>query len=228
MKLSCLITTISMLLFATGAHAEPKLVVTEPVHNFGALVQGEKFNHIFHIKNSGDSPLTIHKVNASCGCTAAHASSPVIQPGKTGEIKVTFDSANFTGKVTKNVVIDTNDPKTPEFTLALTGTINEEIHITPRQLNLGQIKAGSGTTTTITLTNKSNRPLRILSAKAQITQITAEVKKNHLKPGESGTIEVTITPKPTDRMLSGYLTIATDSPKKGEFVVPIYGSPTAK
>ena len=53
----------------------------------------------------------------------------------------------------------------------------------------------------------------------------AEIKNSQLKEGESAVIEVIVTPKTTDRILSGYLTIVTDSPRKSEIVVPVYGSP---
>lgn len=224
-KLSFLATCL-VLTVITTAHASSQLVVPEPSFNFGTLVQGEKLHHTFSFKNNGDSPLSILRVVPTCGCTAANASSPVIQPGKSGEIKIVFDSTNFSGKVTKNVTLETNDPKAPSYTLSLNGTIIEEIQITPRQLNLGQIKAGNPARSTITLTNRGNGSLKIISAKAQIPQITAEIKKQQLRSGESAAIEITVTPKATDRILSGYLTITTDSPKKGEIVIPVYGSPT--
>ena len=106
MRFSLLLVTAFLLITATSALAAPKLMVPEPGFSFGSIVQGDKVNHVFPIANNGDSPLNIQRLSASCGCTAANASAPVIQPGKRGEIRVTFDSANFTGKVTKNVVIE--------------------------------------------------------------------------------------------------------------------------
>jgi uncharacterized membrane protein len=224
-KTASLLAITLVLSVVAAAHAASQLVVPESSFNFGTIVQGEKVHHIFSVKNSGDAPLSILRVVPSCGCTAANASTPVIQPGKSGEIKIVFDSTNFFGRVTKNIALETNDPKTPSYNLSLSGTIMEEIQITPRQVNLGQIKAGNPAKSTVTLTNRGNKPLRILSAKAQIPQITAEIGKKQLQSGESGTIEITVKPKPADRILSGYLTITTDSLKKSELVIPIYGSP---
>lgn len=225
-KISALLAATLFLSITATVHAASQIVAPEPNFNFGSIVQGEKLYHSFSIKNNGDTPLSILRMVPSCGCTAANASSPVIQPGKSGEIKIVFDSTNFSGKVTKNIAVETNDPKTPSYTLTLNGTIVEEIQITPRQVSLGQIKVGNPARAAVTLTNRGNKPLKILSAKAQIPQITAEIGKKQLKTGESGTIEITVTPKPTDRILSGYLTITTDSPRKSEIVVPVYGSPT--
>jgi copper(I)-binding protein len=227
MKLFSVLTAALIIFFCCGisAHALPQLVVDDPTFNFGTIPQGKKVSHIFAIKNSGDAPLTIQKVRPSCGCTAANASTPVLQPGKTGEIKITFNSANFSGKVSKTVFLDTNDPKSPAYTLTLTGTITEEIQIAPRQLNLGKIKVGTPKGMTITVTNRGDRPLKLISVKAQIPQLAATIRKNQLKAGESGTIDVTVTPRAEDDMLSGYLSIATDNPQKSEILIPVYASP---
>lgn len=226
MKLSSAITTALFLIILSGtsALAAPQLVVDEPDFSFGTISQGKKVNHVFAIRNSGDTPLTIQRVRPSCGCTAANASSPVIQPGKSGEIKITFDSTNFSGKVSKTVFLDTNDPKSPAVTLTLTGSITEEIQIAPRQLNLGQTKIGTPKEVTISVTNRGNKPLKLVSAKSPISQVVARIRKDQLKPGESGIIDVTVTPRAEDRMLSGYLFITTDNPQKSEITVPLYAS----
>lgn len=222
------ILTAALIIFnccGNSAHALPQLVVDDPTFNFGIVQQGNKVTHVFTIRNSGDAPLTIQKVRPSCGCTAANSSTPMLNPGKTGEIKITFDSTNFSGKVSKTVFLDTNDPKSPAYTLTLTGSITEEIQIAPRQLNLGKIKIGIPQRATITLTNRADRPLRLISVKAQIPQLAATIRKSHLKTGESGTIDVTVTPRVDDNMLSGYLSIITDNPQKSEIIIPVYASP---
>ena len=50
------------------------------------------------------------------------------------------------------------------------------------------------------------------------------IRKAQLKQGESGVIDVTVTPRAEDRMLSGYLFITTDNPQKSEIIVPLYAS----
>ena len=215
----------AIILTAATAMATPQLAVGEPNFNFGTIPQGKKVNHVFTIKNAGDAQLNIQRVRPSCGCTAANASSPAIQPGKSGEIKVAFDSTNFSGKVSKTVFLDTNDPKTPAFQLTLSGTITEEVLLSPRLLNLGQIKIGAAKEVNITVTNRGSRPLRLTAAKSQLPQLAADIKKNLLRPGESGTIEVTVKPRAEDRMMSGYLSITTDNPQKSEIVIPVYASP---
>ena len=46
----------------------------------------------FKFINTGKEPLIISKANASCGCTVPEWPKDAIAPGKSGEIKVVFDS----------------------------------------------------------------------------------------------------------------------------------------
>lgn len=211
-------------LSAATAFATPRISVERPVHNFGALIQGKKLDHTFTIKNSGDTPLKITHIRPACGCTAANASSPTVAPGKTSEIKVTFNSANFFGAVSKTIAVETNDPDTPVYTLTLAGTITEEVAVKPKQLNLGQVKPETSTIQYVTIENRSNRQLKLTAMKSPMPQLQIKSDKTQIKPGDSARITVTVTPRKDDRMLSGYLTISTDNPDKQEIMVPVYGS----
>lgn len=210
---------------STAALAAPVMVVEHPVHNFGSISEGTKIDHVFTIRNGGDSSLNIIKVRPSCGCTAANVSSPTIPPGKTGEIKATFNSTNFSGAMTKTISVDTNDPKTPTVTLTMKGMVTSDLQITPKQLNFGQVKIGKTETQSVIIENHGRKPLKILSVKTPMPQVSLRNDKQTLKRGESAKVEVSVTPRSQDRILSGYLTISTDHPSKGDISVPIYGSP---
>lgn len=215
---------ISAFWVATAA-AAPEIAVDQPAFDFGPIQQGKKVEHIFTIKNRGDTPLAIKNVRPSCGCTAVSTTTSLIPPGKTAGIKASFNSANFSGAIHKTVSVDTNDPKTPATTLILKGTVVEEIQITPKQLNLGQIKINETTRAVIVISNRGSNPLRLAAIKSPLTQIAAVADKKILKPGESGKISVSVSPGSGDRLLSGYLSIATDSPARREILVPVYGTP---
>ena len=63
----------------------------------------------FAFTNVGEEPLVINQAIASCGCTVPSYTKEPIQPGKKGEIKVTY---NGTGKVPghfkKSITVRTN------------------------------------------------------------------------------------------------------------------------
>ncbi|MBT0662812.1 DUF1573 domain-containing protein [Geobacter pelophilus] len=224
MKATLYICFILLALSAATASAAPQIQVQRPSHNFGTLIQGKKLDYTFLIKNTGDSPLKILHIRPACGCTAANASSPVVNPGKTSEIKVTFNSANFFGNVSKTIAVESNDPTTPVITLTLAGNIIEELAVKPKQLNLGQVKPDVAVTNYVTVENRGSKTVKLTAVKTPMPQLSIKTDKTMLKPGESARISVTITPRQDDRMLSGYITIATDNPEKQEIMVPVYGS----
>lgn len=202
--------------------ATPRLAVDQPTFNFGAIPQGKKLDHLFTFTNKGDAPLTIEQVRTSCGCTAANIASRLIEPGKKGEIKVTFDSTNFAGNISKTVFVHSNDPQVPIFSLILQGSVIEEIPVTPRQLNLGTIKAGGTGEAIVTIDNRSDKPLALKSIRTTNPRLSATLNKNLLKPGESGKVSVTATPGVEDRSLNGFIFITTDHPAKPELSIPVF------
>lgn len=224
MKSSLFISFVLVSFSAAFASAAPIIQAQQPSHNFGTLIQGKKLDHTFIIRNNGDTPLKISHIRPACGCTAVNASSPVVNPGKTSEIKVSFNSANFFGTVSKTIAVESNDPSNPVYTLTLTGTITEEISIKPKQLNLGQVKPDVASSSVITVENRSGKPLKLTSVKSPMPQLSIKPDKTLLKPGESAKISVTVTARRDDRMLSGYIAITTDNPEKQEIMVPVYGS----
>ncbi len=84
----------------------------ETSYDFGDLFQGDKVNHIFDFTNTGNQPLLIANVLTTCGCTATKWPKKPVKPGKTGQIKITFDSSGKMGKQNKIITVVSNaDPQ---------------------------------------------------------------------------------------------------------------------
>ena len=86
-----------------SAEKHPIMEFDQPVVYLGRVTQGDSARYTFHFKNKGNMPLKIMSVKASCGCTTPKWSQDLIQPGKKGFIKVTFNSAGKEGKVQKTI-----------------------------------------------------------------------------------------------------------------------------
>ena len=91
-------------------------------HDFGTLLQGEVVTYSFHFTNTGNMPLIISSVKSSCGCTVGDYPREPIAPGKTGDIKVTYNSSGHHGFQSRflTVMSNTNPAKT---TLRIKGTV---------------------------------------------------------------------------------------------------------
>lgn len=76
--------------------------------DFGKILQGEVVSYTFHFKNTGNAPLLITNVEKSCGCTASDYPREPIQPGESGDIKITYDSKGHHGVQSKVLIVKSN------------------------------------------------------------------------------------------------------------------------
>lgn len=97
-------------------------VVGESVHDFGTIKEADgPVTHTFKFKNEGVLPLVITKVTASCGCTQPEYTKEPVAPGKTGEIKVTFNPSG-NAPFTKTISVFSNG-KTGSYVLTIKGIV---------------------------------------------------------------------------------------------------------
>ncbi len=85
-----------------------KIAFKETVHEYGTIKQGEVVKHDFKFTNTGNAPLVIKKVDASCGCTFPSYPFIPIEPGEEGTIGVTFNSAGKIGPQKPTITVVTN------------------------------------------------------------------------------------------------------------------------
>jgi hypothetical protein len=85
-----------------------KMSFDKTEHNFGTIKEGQVVQHLFKFKNTGKAPLVITNASGTCGCTVPEWSKEPILPGKSGEIKVSFDSKGKSGKEEKEVYVMAN------------------------------------------------------------------------------------------------------------------------
>jgi hypothetical protein len=97
----------------------------EMAYNWGKIKQGEKMTHVFKFTNTGKEPLVIMDAKGSCGCTVPEKPQAPIEPGKTGEIKVVFDSTGKEGPNTKTITITANTEQ-PNMVLTIKGEVSKD------------------------------------------------------------------------------------------------------
>ncbi|MDO4755980.1 MAG: DUF1573 domain-containing protein [Parabacteroides sp.] len=110
--------------------AQNKAVISaDPIiHDFGTIGEADGLaSHTFTIKNTGNGPLVITRITASCGCTQPEWSKEPIAPGKSGKVKITYDPKGRPGPFYKTISIYSNGKK-GSFALGIKGTV------TPKEL----------------------------------------------------------------------------------------------
>jgi len=92
----------------------PRLLISEEEWDFGKVKPGEKPTHIFTIKNGGEEELIIEGTKESLACIEVSISTTRLQPGESAELKVTYDTTDYTGKDEEHFHIISNDPQVPD------------------------------------------------------------------------------------------------------------------
>jgi hypothetical protein len=118
---------VLILLTANIASAQEKAAVISVVDNavfdFGDIKEADgPATHVFKIKNDGEIALVVTKVVASCGCTTPSWTKEPIAPGKTGEVKVTYDPTKRPGPFTKAISVYSNG-KEGSYILTIKGKV---------------------------------------------------------------------------------------------------------
>lgn len=88
----------------------PKIEFADDIKNvdFGTITEGQQVERKFKFKNTGDFPLIINNVSASCGCTIPEWPRDPIGPDEEGTILVRFNSKGKQGPQFKTVTIFAN------------------------------------------------------------------------------------------------------------------------
>ena len=104
--------------------------VASPNYDFGVVKQGESVSHAFEIRNTGEAPLHIEKVEMSLpGMTSRFR--PEVLPDAFVPINVEWNTTGFSGETEATAVVYTDDPKRPQTELHLTATIRPPIEFVP-------------------------------------------------------------------------------------------------
>lgn len=148
---------------AAAAGKEPKFVCDQPSHEFKEVWSGDNVVHTFVIKNTGEAPLEISQVRPSCGCTLTGEYDKLIQPGKEGKIPISVNTKNMSHQIIKTIMVTHND-KTVEnpFKLEVKGNVKPRISIEPPGgANFGSVMNETDLTREITVTNNTDKPLKL-------------------------------------------------------------------
>lgn len=125
-RIILLFILLAMLLTAcagTGPQIEPET----NEFDFGVVVNGVIIEKDLTIRNTGEVDLVVETVTTTCGCTTASLDAMTIPAGESAILHIEFDSGahgpDLTGQIMRQVILISNDPDTPETTVAFTADI---------------------------------------------------------------------------------------------------------
>lgn len=199
MKKSVIIV-LSMLL-GSAVYGQPKMELSGGEHDFGKFKEeAGRQTYNFAVRNTGDAPLVIQNVAASCGCTTPDWTRNPIPPKGTGMITAIYDPANRPGVFNKTLTVYTNSKpevvvlvikgevipreKTVEelFTWPLGGVRFESNHLAFTKMTKNEVKEKS-----MGVINNSKDPVKIEFDNVP-DHLFLMSKPEVLNPGQKGLI----------------------------------------
>jgi len=196
---------ISLLLFSgVMVFAQPAMRISASEHDFGKFKEeAGRQKYDFVVMNTGNQPLVIQNIVASCGCTTPEWTKSPIPPKGTGKISAIYDPKDRPGPFNKTLSVYTNS-KPEVVVLVIKGEVIphektvEELFIFP----VGPVRFESNhlAFTNVKKNEKKIRTMQVINTSAQPAKIEFEnvaphltVKANPetLKPGQKGLIEGT-------------------------------------
>lgn len=109
---------------AKGGTRGAKICFTERVHDFGTIfVSDGPATYTFRFTSDGTAPVVIESAKAQCGCTKPKFTLRPVDPGKDGEVKITFIPDGYAGEFLKEVTVKTNDPDNRKVKLIIKGNV---------------------------------------------------------------------------------------------------------
>src|SRR4051812_46324965 len=108
----------------------PRLVAPSLQFDAGSVRAGQVVRADFLLRNTGRAPLHIEDVKKECGCTDVTWDS-VIEPGKTGHLRVALHTEKFRGAVEKHVRLLSNDPKAGALLFIMKAVVPMAVEVLP-------------------------------------------------------------------------------------------------
>mgnify|MGYP001106718690 CR=1 FL=1 len=151
--------------FSSKSGRPPQITISEEEWDFGKVKPEMKPNHTFTVINKGNEDLIIERVRASCGCVQTSISTNRILPGKSAELKATFNTVGYEGKLEKIIYIKSNDPEVPEKRIKVKVDIEHQfkpkINTPSTEWNMGLVSQGDMLNLRFPIENKGDAELII-------------------------------------------------------------------
>lgn len=204
-----------------GAVHGPSISFDKEVHDYGKVIYGETVTEEFILTNTGDQPLTIGKLHASCGCTKAIKGSSEVPPNGKTKIVAAFDTTGMkAGRKQKFVTVFSNDPERPEVKLTLFADVIREVSVEEQTLATTVPKHADHVAFPMTITNSSDKPVTVNEVKTPPEAAPAELQPGRIVVAPHSSVPFSVVVKlreePGRAFWNGRFSLGTDHPREKE------------
>jgi hypothetical protein len=174
--------------------AAPRLNVGETTFDFGSIGQGQAVTAEFALKNSGDEPLIVERMEFSMPAMVARVKQR-LEPGESTTVEVTWDTGKLRRAVEGTLTLYLNDPAMPQLVLRMSGAVLPAIEFVPKPAFYFSQFSGERQSQSITLKNNQDQPIKLegLSSSSE----SFDYRFRELEPGKL--FELTVSTRPDAR-----------------------------
>lgn len=212
MQINTIIGSLSVSLLALfgvhAVHSQPHISFADTHHRFGEISEdGGEAKHAFVFVNSGDEPLIISQVNASCGCTSSGWPKEPVAPGDSGVVVAVYKPYNRPGRFSKKLTVRSN-AENAHVELRVSGLVRPKsvsadrtypvnlqgMGVRSNYLQFGNITNEKIATRSYAVHNYATDTLMLNPQKSGSTSITTYLEPVALAPGSDGILQVSFDP----------------------------------
>ena len=199
----------------------PVISFESTTFDFGKINSGESVTHSFVFTNTGNRVLEITRVQPGCGCTTAGTWDKRVEPGAKGSIPLQFNSAGFSGRVSKSATVHCNDVARSNIVLQLNGTIWKPIETTPSLVMFSYGEEGqTPQTKSVRIVNNLEEPVELSGITCTNTSFKTALET--IKPGHEYQLNITAIPPFPPKSTVATVRIATSTPKSPSLQLTAY------
>ena len=187
LRITCLLSMlliVANVVFAADKLAD-KLVVENPVYNFGTVAAGKKVDTSFVVRNISDKAIEIIEIRPDCGCTSSVVDTKTIEKGQEARVDVSFNTTGFSGFKSKVVRVYVDDPIIGYFLLRIEGNVVSDFTVEPGRIYFSEVKKGQETPEqVVTILSNLDKPTilqEVLSDDPAVTTETLLAEGKELK-----------------------------------------------
>jgi hypothetical protein len=141
-----------------AASQPPRVTLSPASYDFGTVKQGETVRHAFAVKNSGDTPLRIERVELQLPGMKARF-KPVVPPRGEGSIEIEWATERIAGTLDTEALVLVDDPAISPLRLALKLRATPPLEILPLPAVFLSAYAGEKVERVLTVESHEEAPI---------------------------------------------------------------------
>jgi len=151
------------------------------------------------------------------------ASAKNIPPGGEGQIEVTLNTGSYMHRVSKTVMVYSNDPLQPTVRLTVSADVSVQFALEPTAVNFGQLGRNDTFSQYLSVTGSEKDQVKILDANSTGGNIAVEFNPDGFENQPDQRVKITVKPGSAMGRFRETVMITTDHPLVNRIQVYVYG-----